>query len=273
MLDWASANFDALGPLNAPSRGRRRRRDGDGCVRPARRRPGRPARRVAWRPGSSAAAERGDIDARHNARCCIIDYLAPSLDTTISALGNAVWLFATHPDQWELLRREPHRVKNAFNEVLRLESPINCFTRVTTTRTELGGFELPAGARVVLLYASANRDERRWDRPDAFDITREAAGHARVRLRRPRLRRHGPRPPRRCSRPHRTCRTGRTHRDRHSRPQAQQPDPGIRVAPGHRSPARASKLDAIGNGFRSLLRRVRRPRLAHRRAIASSWLR
>ncbi len=62
----------------------------------------------------------------------IIDYLGPSLDTTIAALGNAIWLFATHPDQWALLRRDPERVKQAFNEVLRLESPISGFTRVTT---------------------------------------------------------------------------------------------------------------------------------------------
>ena len=106
----------------------------------------------------------------------IIDYLAPSLDTTISALGNAIWLFATHPDQWQLLRHEPERVKQAFNEVLRVETPITSFTRVTTQPTEIDGVEVPADARVLVSYASANRDERRWDNPGVFDITRNSAG-------------------------------------------------------------------------------------------------
>jgi cytochrome P450 len=125
--------------------------------------------------GVLAAAARGDIEP---AQCpaLLVDYLAPSLDTTISAIGNAVWLFAMHPDQWDRLRREPERVKNAFNEVLRLESPISCFTRVATEPTEVGGITVPEGARLLMMYASANRDERRWERADDFDIGREAAG-------------------------------------------------------------------------------------------------
>jgi cytochrome P450 len=68
-------------------------------------------------------------------------------------------------------------VQQALNEVLRVESPISGFTRVTTQRCEIAGVELPAGARVLASFASANRDERRWDAPDAFDITRDSAGH------------------------------------------------------------------------------------------------
>ena len=107
----------------------------------------------------------------------IIDYLGPSLDTTIAAIGNAIWLFATHPDQWQLLREQPDRVKQAFNEAMRLESPISGFTRVTTQPVELGGVEVPAGARVLVSFASANRDEQRWPDADQFDITRNSAGH------------------------------------------------------------------------------------------------
>jgi cytochrome P450 len=122
------------------------------------------------------AAARGDLEP---AQCpmAIIDYLGPSLDTTIAALGSAIWLFATHPDQWQLLRREPDRVKQAFNEVVRVETPISAFSRVTTRSVELAGTELPAGTRVLVSFASANRDERRWPDPDGFDITRSSAGH------------------------------------------------------------------------------------------------
>jgi cytochrome P450 len=121
------------------------------------------------------AAERGEIE-RSRCPMLFIDYLAPSLDTTISAIGNAVWLFATHPDQWLLLREDPDRIKGAFNEVLRLESPISCFTRVARVATSVDGIDLPAGSRVLVSFASANRDERRWDDPDRFDIRRESAG-------------------------------------------------------------------------------------------------
>jgi cytochrome P450 len=106
------------------------------------------------------AAERGEIE-RSRCPMLFIDYLAPSLDTTISAIGNAAWLLATHPDQWRLLREDPDRVKAAFNEVLRLDSPISCFTRVAPAGADVGGAELPAGSRVLVSFASANRDERR----------------------------------------------------------------------------------------------------------------
>lgn len=175
LVRWASENFDALGPDNA-----RCAAAGPGVLEMV-----AFAQDVAARrdlpPGSMAAgvlaaAERGDIEP-DQCPMLLVDYLAPSLDTTISALGNAIWLFGRNPNQWDLLRREPERVKAAFNEVLRLESPISCFTRVATTSADLGGTLVPAGARVLVLFASANRDERRWNRPDEFDITRESAGH------------------------------------------------------------------------------------------------
>jgi len=173
LIGWGSANFDALGPPNA-----RTDAAGAGLMEMA-----NYASRLAqstlpegsMAAGILAAAARGEIEP---AQCplAIIDYLAPSLDTTISALGNAMWLFATHPDQWQILRRDRDRVKHAFNEVLRMETPISAFTRVTIQTTEVDGVEIPAGARVMVSYASANRDERQWDDADVFDITRNSAG-------------------------------------------------------------------------------------------------
>ena len=58
----------------------------------------------------------------------IVDFLVPSLDTTISGIASTLALFATHPNQWELLRAEPALVPNAINEVLRYESPLRAFT-------------------------------------------------------------------------------------------------------------------------------------------------
>lgn len=174
LINWGSANFDALGPPND-----RTDAAGAGLMEMA-----NYARHLAqttlpegsMAAGILAASSRGEIDP---AQCplAIIDYLAPSLDTTISALGNAIWLFATHPHQWQLLRQDHDRVKHAFNEVLRMETPISSFTRVTTRDTEIDGVEVPVDARVMVSYASANRDERQWDDADAFDITRNSAGH------------------------------------------------------------------------------------------------
>jgi cytochrome P450 len=174
LVDWAAAQFDGLGPLNDRSIAA----SDDILAMSAY------AQHLAelelpehcFGAGIQRAAERGEIERR---RCpmLFIDYLAPSLDTTISAIGNAIWLFATHPDQWQRLRREPDRIKAAFNEVLRIESPISCFTRVAQVAARVGGIDLPAGSRVLVSFASANRDERRWDEPEHFDITRESAGH------------------------------------------------------------------------------------------------
>jgi cytochrome P450 len=174
LLEWANASFNGLGPVNERSIAA-----GEGLL-------GMTAfaqevAQTAVPPGTMAAgvldaAARGYIE---ESRCpmLIIDYLAPSLDTTISAIGNALWLFATHPAQWRRLRDDPARVKQAFNEALRLESPINCFTRVATLDTKIDGIDIPAGARILVSFASANRDERRWNRAEEFDIDRESAGH------------------------------------------------------------------------------------------------
>lgn len=104
----------------------------------------------------------------------MIDYLAPSLDTTISGIASALALFAAHPDQWRALRAEPALLSNAVNEVLRYEAPLRAFSRKLLRDHAVAGIELPAGARVLVIYASANRDEREWADPDTFDIHRDA---------------------------------------------------------------------------------------------------
>jgi len=133
-------------------------------------------RKGSMAAGILEAVERGDL---RPGQCpmAIVDYLGPSLDTTISGLGNAIWLFASHPEQWERLRSDPGRARQAFDEALRLESPVNGFTRVTTRPADIGGVGLPRGARVLVSYASANRDERHWDDPERFDIARPNASH------------------------------------------------------------------------------------------------
>src|SRR5215471_17066360 len=97
------------------------------------------------------AAQRGEV-APELCPAMMSAYLAPSLDTTINGIGNAMLLFGEHPDQWELLHADPSLIPSAVNEVLRLESPIQRFTRYVTQDHDVGDVMVPAGSRVMLLF-------------------------------------------------------------------------------------------------------------------------
>ncbi|MFC9430212.1 cytochrome P450 [Streptomyces sp. NPDC056987] len=129
-----------------------------------------------WAAQLYQAADRGEIP-HDKCPVMMLDYVTPSLDTTILAIANAVALFAQNPDQWDLLRKDRSLIPHAINESLRLETPVPQFTRVLTEDHEIGGVPLAAGSRVALLYASANRDERHYPDPTRFDITRRPSDH------------------------------------------------------------------------------------------------
>jgi cytochrome P450 len=95
-------------------------------------------------------------------------------ETTFSLIGNAVWLLALHPAQRRRLVDDPSLIPAAVEEVLRVESPVQYLGRRTTRDVEFHRSTIPAGKRVALIFGAANRDERRWDDPDTFDVTRPA---------------------------------------------------------------------------------------------------
>jgi cytochrome P450 len=105
------------------------------------------------------------------------DYLNPSLDTTISAIGQLIYRLGKHADQWALLRERPDLARSAANEATRMGSPVRSFARHTSRDAQIDGVRVPAGARVMMLFASANRDERAFERPDEFDVTRDPRTH------------------------------------------------------------------------------------------------
>ncbi len=105
------------------------------------------------------------------------DYINPSLDTTISTIGQTIKLLADNPEQWQKLRNDISLVPNAVEEAVRLSTPIRAFTRYAIEDIELGGHTIPEGQRVIVVYASANRDERKFDNPDKFDVTRDVHDH------------------------------------------------------------------------------------------------
>jgi cytochrome P450 len=138
--------------------------------------------RTALAPGGLgariwAAVDRGDITAEQ-APLLVRSLLAAGLDTTIYGLGNALYCLAANPDQYALLHADPGLARAAFEETLRVESPVQTFFRTTTRPVEIGGVEIPDGAKVLLFMGSANRDPRRWGGDaDRFDLHRRTAGH------------------------------------------------------------------------------------------------
>ncbi len=122
--------------------------------------------------GSLCPGRRGTELVEKGEPLMLISYTWPGVDTTVNAVASALYLFAKHPDQWDLLRSNRDLIPSAFAEVLRLHAPVHHFTRVATSDQDVDGVTVPAGTRVLMMYGSANRDERHYPDPDRFDITR-----------------------------------------------------------------------------------------------------
>ena len=137
--------------------------------------------REALRPGSFgeqiwAAADAGKMPVEW-APLLVRSLLSAGIDTTVNGIAATIYAFASHPDQWSLLRQDPSLAKAAFEETIRWESSVQTFFRTTTREVEVAGVRIPAGEKVLLFLGAANRDPRRWSEPDHFDITRNASGH------------------------------------------------------------------------------------------------
>jgi cytochrome P450 len=175
MLVWAGQMFNCFGPLNDRARG------AFPVLEEMMHYASSQAVRGKLRPGSWAdaildAVDRGEVD---QAVCPVmmIDYVGPSLDTTIYAIGNGVWLFAKHPEEWLKVRELPSRIPAAINEIVRIEAPIQSFSRLLTRNYDTDDITLPVGSRAIVFYGAANRDERKFPDPHRFDVTRGSAEH------------------------------------------------------------------------------------------------
>jgi cytochrome P450 len=169
MLEWAAAAFNAIGPEQDP-------RDVENLRAAFAYMTSLDASKVrsdSWAGQLFQAARDGDISGRE-ALGAISAYVIPSLDTTILAKGHLLYQLARDPDQWALLRERPELIPATVFESVRHSSVLRWFSRIANTDYRIGDQVIPAGARVMLLYGSANRDERRYQDPDRFDIKRDA---------------------------------------------------------------------------------------------------
>jgi cytochrome P450 len=112
---------------------------------------------------------------RSEAVATVLQIVIAGSDSSASLMGSMVRLLAQNPDVQEELRAHPELVPNFVEETLRLESPFQGHFRQTKVPVELYSQELPASSRIMLLWASGNRDPRRWHEPNTIDLRRAGA--------------------------------------------------------------------------------------------------
>ncbi|MEL6830715.1 MAG: cytochrome P450 [Pseudomonadota bacterium] len=174
MLAWAAATFDALGPMN--SRAEQALETAMGLIAYV-----QTLSPDSVRPGGWAEAILKEVPAGtlspEEAAMMVVDYVAPALDTTILASAHMLWRLSTTKGAFDAVRADPDLIPSIVNESVRLASPIREFTRFAASDYVSDHGTIPEGARVAMLYASANWDERHYDRADQFVVDRNPRDH------------------------------------------------------------------------------------------------
>ncbi len=122
------------------------------------------------------SSDRGEI-LPEQASLTVRSLLSAGIDTTIHGIAALLHAFATHPEQWAILKNDPSLARHAFDEIVRWASPFQVVFHTTSEAVDLGGLSVGKHEKVMLLLGAANRDPRHWDNPDVFDITRDPSGH------------------------------------------------------------------------------------------------
>ena len=123
-----------------------------------------------------AEEEREALTAREVLAMCLLLLLGGN-ETTTNLIGNTVMTLLSHPDELAKVRGDLAIVPQMIEEMLRYEAPAQALLRVATTDTEIAGKAIRAGSGIMILYGSANRDERRFPNPDTFDVMRNPRDH------------------------------------------------------------------------------------------------
>ena len=120
-----------------------------------------------------AAEEAGErLSTQELFATCVLLLIAGN-ETTTNAIGNGLLALLRHPEQLELLRREPKRITGAVEELLRYDSPVQLTSRLVLEDGELCNRPVRRGEQLVLLLGAGNRDPERFPDPDRLDVTRE----------------------------------------------------------------------------------------------------
>ncbi|GAA5146092.1 cytochrome P450 [Pseudonocardia eucalypti] len=100
-------------------------------------------------------------------------FMVAGFETTTTTIGSGIWLLNQHPEQLQKVKDNPDLILVLVEEVLRYASPLEGLCRTATEDTEIAGVKIPKGGKVRWLMASANRDERAFERADEFDLDRD----------------------------------------------------------------------------------------------------
>jgi len=107
----------------------------------------------------------------------LVAYAIAGHETSMNTLAHLIWQLARRPELQDALRDAPELMPAAIEETLRLWTPVDHGSRVTTTDVQISGVTIPRGARVILLTGAANRDPEEFDEPDEFRLDRERKPH------------------------------------------------------------------------------------------------
>lgn len=114
-----------------------------------------------------------DLEIRDN----LIGFLVAGNLTTTDLIGNGIRLLLDHPEQLAKLKADPQLMNAAIEEILRFEPPVDGTIRVASRDLEIQGCPIKPTQAMLTSFPAANRDPRVYDRPNEFDITREAKPH------------------------------------------------------------------------------------------------
>jgi cytochrome P450 len=120
-----------------------------------------------------AAEETGDRLTTEELFAQTMLILIAGNETTTNLIGNGLVALLRHPDQLEILRRDPERIPAAIDELLRYDSPVQLTSRMAPVDLEFRGRRVRRGEQLVLLLGAANRDPAVFPEPDRLDVTRE----------------------------------------------------------------------------------------------------
>jgi cholest-4-en-3-one 26-monooxygenase len=138
-------------------------------------------RRARPRDDLISVLTHADLDGRKLSDKEILGYCfllnAAGNETTRNAASGGALALIEHPGELERLRREPRLLRTGADEIVRWTSPIMHFCRTAAVDAEIGGQKIAKGDTLVLFYPSAGRDERVFERPDVFDLSRSPNPH------------------------------------------------------------------------------------------------
>lgn len=122
------------------------------------------------------AYDKGEL-SEEEAPLLVRSFLSAGVDTTVTGIGNAIYAYSRFPDQWQYLLDNPGDIRRSFDEVLRWGGAVIQFFRTTTGDVEISDVHIPKDEKILVVFAAANRDPKKWESPDKLDLSRNVTGH------------------------------------------------------------------------------------------------